>query len=341
MSNDEATTIEFSAEACIEQARRSGVELLLPRVVPLGGPRAIPVMRVLPNKDRHFIGAWCFADAFGPADRDEHGAMDVPPHPHTGVETVSWLIEGAVEHRDSAGGQHTVRPGGVNVMTAGRGISHSEYQTADTQTMHGVQLWTVLPAHERGREPSFTGVDELPSFDIEPGVHAEVFGGRYLGHTADAPYFTDLVGVGIRIPAGRTVSLPLEASFKHGLLALNDGVTVAPSAAGDERVPVQPGGIAYYPTGTEAVEVTATEEAWVVLIGGVPFEEEVVMFWNFIGTDHDEVQRHRDRWMQERAQEVDRTQFGSVVDDENQPLASPRLPEVELLPRGRARRRSR
>ena len=336
MSNDEATTIELSAQECIEQAQEHGVELLLPRVVPLGGPRAIPVMRVLPNKDRHFIGAWCFADAFGPADRDEHGAMDVPPHPHTGLQTVSWLIEGAIEHRDSVGGQHTVRPGGVNVMTAGRGISHSEYQTADTQTMHGVQLWTVLPKHERDREPSFTGVDAVPRFEIEPGVRVEVFGGSYLGHEADAPYFTELVGAGVRIPAGRTVSLPLDSSFEHGVLALNDGIRVTPD------VPVQPGGIAYFAPGTDSATVTAAGgDAWVVLIGGVPFDEEVVMFWNFIGDDHDQVQGFRDRWMQERAEEVDRTRFGTVVDDENRPLASPRLPEVELLPRGRARRRPR
>lgn len=335
MSNGEATTIELSAEACIEQARLSGVELLLPRVVPLGGPRAIPVMRVLPNKHRHFIGAWCFADAFGPADRAEYGAMDVPPHPHTGLQTVSWLVEGAIEHRDSAGGQHTVRPGGVNVMTAGRGIAHSEYQADDAQTLHGVQLWTVLPASERGREPSFTGVDAVPRFEIESGVVAEVFGGSYQGHEADAPYFSALVGVGIRIPAGRTVSLPLEERFEHGLLSLGEGVTVSPD------VPLQRGGIAYCPVGTPQIQVTAKTDAWVVLIGGEPFEEEVVMFWNFIGDDHDEVQGHRDRWMLERAEEVDRSQFGTVVDDANPPLASPRLPEVELLPRGRARRRPR
>ncbi|MGO3759050.1 MAG: pirin family protein [Agrococcus casei] len=337
MSNDEATTIEGAAEACIEQAREQGVELLLPRVVPLGRPRAIPVSRVLPNKHRHFIGAWCFADAFGPADRAEYGAMDVPPHPHTGLQTVSYLVEGGVEHRDSTGQKHTVRPGGVNVMTAGRGISHSEYQAADADVLHGVQLWTVLPSGERGREPSFSGVDAVPAFELAAGVEAQVFAGSYLGHTADAPYFSPLVGVGLRIRAGEVVTLPLERGFEHGVLALNDGVFVL--GDDDARVPVLNGGMAYFAPGTEQAVVVAETDAVIVLIGGEPFEEEVVMFWNFIGESHDEVLEFRERWMRERAEEEAREQFGTVVDDEARPLAAPRLPAVELLPRGRARRR--
>lgn len=337
MSNDEATPVETADTDCIEQARQHGVELLLPRVVPLGGPRAIPVSRVLPNKFRHFIGAWCFADAFGPADRATYGAMDVPPHPHTGLQTVSYLIEGAIEHRDSTGGEHTVRPGGVNVMTAGRGIAHSEYQAADSDLLHGVQLWTVLPKFERYRDPGFSGVDAVPQFSLAEGVEAQLFAGTYLGHAADAPYFSPLEGVGLRIPANTTVTLPLETSFEHGLLALNDGVTVTGDA--DAQVPIQNGAIAYAPVGTREYVVTTAEDAVVVLIGGVPFEEEVVMFWNFIGESHDEVLEFREQWMRERRNAGDRPQYGTVVDDDNEPLASPRLPTVELLPRGRARRR--
>lgn len=337
MSNDEAAPIETSAEACIDEAADHGIELLLPRVVPLGGPRAIPVSRVLPNKHRHFIGAWCFADAFGPADRETYGAMDVPPHPHTGLQTVSYLVEGAIEHRDSTGKRHTVRPGGVNVMTAGRGISHSEYQAHDADLLHGVQLWTVLPKVERDREPSFSGVDAVPQFSLAEGVEAQVFAGTYLGHTADAPYFSPLVGVAVRIPAGSTVQLPLETTFEHGLLALNEGVTVTGESG--HRVPVANGGMAYAAPGTERFEVSAEADAVVVLIGGEPFPEEVVMFWNFIGDSHDEVQNFREQWMRERDDPAQRPQFGTVVDDEATPLASPRLPTVELLPRGRARRR--
>lgn len=333
MSNDEATTIEVAERACIAAARERGVELLLPRVVPLGGPRAIPVLRVLPNKNRHFIGAWCFADAFGPAFREKDGAMDVPPHPHTGLQTVSWLVEGAVEHRDSAGGRHTVRPGGVNVMTAGRGIAHSEYQSDDSEILHGVQLWTVLPAEERGREPSFSGIDAVPTFTLDSGVEAKVFAGSYGGHEAPAPYFSQLVGVEVRIPAGSTVTLPLKSSFEHGLLPLSDGVAVS-------GVDVPTGGIVYTEPGTTSAEVSAESDAVVILLGGEPFEEEVVMFWNFIGDNHREVSRFRDEWMREREHQEARDRYGTVVDDDATPLAAPRLPDVELLPRGRARRRT-
>lgn len=332
MSNEEATPVDVAEQICVDEAKERGVELLLPREVPLGGPRAIPVFRVLPNKHRHFIGAWCFADAFGPANRERDGAMDVPPHPHTGLQTVSWLVEGAVEHRDSTGQKHTVHPGGVNVMTAGRGITHSEYQTGDSNVLHGVQLWTVLPAHERDREPSFSGVDAVPEFEIEPGVRVRVFAGSYQQREARAPYFSQLVGAEVRIPAGRSVTLPLHEPFEHGLLALNDGVTV-------EGAPLVRGGIAYTPPATASITFAAETDAVVILLGGEPFEEEVVMFWNFIGTNHDAVAAFRHEWMRERENPSDRERFGTVVDDDAHPLAAPRLPDVELLPRGRAKRR--
>lgn len=118
------------------------VQVLSPRQVPLGGLRALEVRRTLPHRDRSFVGAWCFVDHYGP----ERGVgMDVPPHPHTGLQTVSWLFEGAIEHHDSGGAHAVVRPGEVNLMTSGRGIVHSEVSTPGTETLHGVQLWVALP----------------------------------------------------------------------------------------------------------------------------------------------------------------------------------------------------
>ena len=109
-----------------------GVELLVPRQVPLGGPRAMDVRRTLPQRQRSLIGAWCFLDHYGPDRIGDSGGMKVPRHPHTGLQTVSWLFTGEIEHRDSAGFHAVVRPGEVNLMTAGRGISHSEFSTPDT-----------------------------------------------------------------------------------------------------------------------------------------------------------------------------------------------------------------
>ncbi|GEK80453.1 pirin family protein [Agrococcus baldri] len=340
MSNDEATIVENSEDACIDEAAAAGLELLLPREVPLGGPRAMPVLRVLPNKHRHFVGAWCFADAFGPASLvgrpgtpDEPRGMAVPPHPHTGLQTWSWLVDGAIEHRDSAGFSHTVRPGGLNIMTAGRGIAHSEYSTADTEVLHGVQLWTVLPSHERGRDPWFDGLDEVPRVELAEGVVGSVFVGSYAGGESTVGAYSPLLGVELRMAAGSEARLELRDGFEHGLLALTNGITV-------DDVPVARGAMAYAAPGREALIVSAAHDAVAILIGGEPFEEEVVMFWNFIGTDHDEVSAARDQWMREReAGAGDRPRFGSVVDDLSPPLASPRLPSAQLLPRGRAKRR--
>ena len=135
----------------------TGVEVLTPREVPLGGLRAMTVRRTLPQRGRTFVGAWCFADHYGPDEVDDSGGMVVPPHPHTGLQTVSWLFAGEIEHRDSAGHQALVRPGELNLMTGGRGVSHSEVSTSGTTTLHGVQLWVALregAAHGHRPQPA-------------------------------------------------------------------------------------------------------------------------------------------------------------------------------------------
>ena len=138
-----------TAPAEVACAASAFAGVLHPREVPLGGPRAIRVRRTLPQRERSLIGAWCFADHYGPHDVRDGVGMDVPPHPHTGLQTVSWLFEGEVEHRDSAGVHAMVRPGELNLMTAGAGICHSEVSTAATTVLHGVQLWVALPDSDR------------------------------------------------------------------------------------------------------------------------------------------------------------------------------------------------
>ena len=132
MSNTELAPDEVACAA----SRFAGV--LYPRDVPLGGPRAIRVRRTLPQRERSLIGAWCFVDHYGPYDLSAGPGMDVPPHPHTGLQTVSWLFSGEVEHRDSAGVHAMVRPGELNLMTGGRGVSHSEVFMVGVTTLYGV-----------------------------------------------------------------------------------------------------------------------------------------------------------------------------------------------------------
>jgi redox-sensitive bicupin YhaK (pirin superfamily) len=194
-----------------------GVQVIVPREVPLGGLRSMTVRRTLPARERSFVGAWCFVDHYGPDDVEVTGGMDVAPHPHCGLATVSWLFTGEVEHRDSLGTVATVRPGEVNLMTAGRGISHSEVSTAGTAVLHGVQLWVVLPAESAGCEPRFE--HHVPAVvSVAPGVSASVFVGSLFGSTSPVSVETPLVGAEVALEPGAVVDVPVDAGFELGVL---------------------------------------------------------------------------------------------------------------------------
>jgi len=154
-------------------AGRTDLEVLTPREVPLGGLRAMRVRRTLPQRHRSLIGAWCFVDHYGPDEVDQTGGMVVAPHPHTGLQTVSWLFDGEIEHRDSAGNHALVRPGELNLMTAGRGISHAEVSAPDTTTLHGAQLWVALPEAARNGDPAFEHFAPSPVREGVEGVYGD------------------------------------------------------------------------------------------------------------------------------------------------------------------------
>ena len=200
MSNTEVAPQET---LCESDAGRVGVEILVPRKVPLGGPRAMDVRRTLPQRQRSLIGAWCFLDHYGPDRVGESGGMQVPRHPHTGLQTVSWLFTGEIEHRDSAGFHAAVRPGEVNLMTAGRGISHSEFSTPGTDILHGAQLWVALPDRARQMEPTFEHYRPDPL--TGPGWIMRVFLGSIAGATSPVTTHTALLGAEILMDAGSTL----------------------------------------------------------------------------------------------------------------------------------------
>lgn len=302
-----------------------GIVLIEPRDVPLGGPRAMTVRRTLPQRGRSLIGAWCFVDHYGPDAVAESGGMVVPPHPHTGLQTVSWLFTGEIEHRDSTGAHAMVVPGELNLMTAGRGIQHSEVSTPQASILHGVQLWTALPDASRHVEPFFENVVATP-FEYQ-GATVSVFLGSLLGRESTATTFSPLVGAQIDLPAGTEISLPVDAHFEHGVLVDTGEVSVD-----DEAVPV--GHIGYRAPGSDTLVIAAgSTSARVVLIGGEPLGESIVMWWNFIGRTHDEVVGYRDEWMRDVvAAENPAGRFGSTV-YAGRPLPAPELPTVRLRAR--------
>ena len=309
-----------------EHEHHDGLVVLAPREVPLGGPRAMTVRRTIPHRDRSFVGAWCFIDHYGPDDVAETGGMDVAPHPHTGLQTVSWLFEGEIEHRDSAGFHAMVRPGEVNLMTSGAGICHSEVSTETTSTLHGVQLWVVLPEAHREAPRDFAH-HAPPSVEVAPGVGLRVFIGRLAGQFSPVETFSPLLGAEVHLEPGTTWVVELDSTHEHGVL-LDAG-----DLAVDGRALAR-GELAIRDAGAATMTLRAgSEPVRAMLLGGEPYDEEIVMWWNFIGRDHDEVARHREEW-QARSQ-----RFGHV--EGYQPrhgrdwLPAPELPGGRLRSRGR------
>jgi redox-sensitive bicupin YhaK (pirin superfamily) len=326
MSNLERDPVEVLAGDDVVVAD-AGVEILEPREVPLGGPRAMTVRRTLPQRRRSLVGGWCFVDHYGPDDVSLTGGMQVPPHPHTGLQTVSWLFEGEIDHRDSVGSHALVRPGELNLMTAGRGISHSEVSTPATRRLHGVQLWVALPSASKDVEPFFE--HHVPSPAPLGAATVRTFVGALAGSGTAATVFSPLVGAELDVPAGARVTVPLDPAFEHGVLVDAGPVEVAGE-------PIAESELAYLGLGTESLELRAGEtDARVLLLGGEPLGEQIVMWWNFIGRSHEDVVEFRAEWQRDVIDGEDPAgRFGSIPEFPGSPLPAPVLPTVRLKPRG-------
>lgn len=283
------------------------------------------VRRTLPQRERSLVGAWCFADHFGPDDVRLTGGMDVAPHPHTGLQTVSWLFDSEIDHRDSIGSYASVRPGELNLMTAGRGISHSEVSTVGTVVLRGVQLWVALPKEQRATEPRFEHYVPL-------GVHLDgavvrVFIGNLAGSGSPATVFTPLLGAEIVLAPSATVTLDVDEAFEHGVL-VDDGELSA------DDVDLGAGSLGFLPAGRSHLRLHNRDASRcrLVLLGGEPFAEEIIMWWNFVGRSHEEIVRFRDEW------EAGSPRFGAVAgyNGDVQRLPAPPIPNVRMRARRNA-----
>jgi redox-sensitive bicupin YhaK (pirin superfamily) len=326
VSNLEQDPLEMVCTGTALADAPADVVILQPRDVPLGGPRAMSVRRTLPQRERSLIGAWCFVDHYGPDDVSVTGGMVVPPHPHTGLQTASWLFAGEVEHRDSVASLAVVRPGELNLMTAGRGISHSEVSTPATTALHGVQLWIALPDRSRHQAPRFENHVIAPI--VNDGVTLQVFLGTLVGHTAAVIGDSPLVGAQIDLPAGSAIDLDVDPGFEHGVLV--DAGTLRVEGTTVQRYEL--GFIAAGPARIR-LENSADNDARVVLLGGEPLGEEIVMWWNFIGRNHDEIAAFRADWQAEVIDGSDAAGRFGRVDYDGGALPAPTLPNVRLKPR--------
>jgi len=313
----------FEADPEVGPAPPATMELLEGAPVALGGPRGFAVTRTLPNRGRRMVGAWCFLDAYGPHELDGSAGMRVGPHPHTGLQTVTWLVAGEVLHRDSLGTVQEIRPGTLNLMTAGRGISHAEQTPADhSPVLQGVQLWVALPHAVRDMPPAFAHHADLPKL-VGSGFEATVLMGTLAGRTSPAACHTPLVGAEITL-RGSHVVLPLDPTFEYAVLALDGAPTV-------DDATLKPGPLLYLGLGRRELRLAADGETRLLLLGGEPFEERLVMWWNFVARDHDEIVQMRADW-------ADGTpRFGTVRGYDGPALAAPPMPITRLVPRGRVR----
>ncbi|MFI5653178.1 pirin family protein [Streptomyces anulatus] len=296
-------------------------ELLAPRRVQLG--EGTEVRRLLPNLGRRMVGAWAFVDHYGPDDIADEPGMQVPPHPHMGLQTVSWLHDGEVLHRDSLGSLQTVRPRELGLMTSGRAISHSEESPKEhARLLHGAQLWVALPDAHRSIEPHFQHHTDLPVVTA-PGVTATVILGELDGAVSPGTSYTPIVGADVTLAGGAEARLPLDPDFEYAVLSMSGEAEV-------DGVRVLPGSMLYLGCGRTELPLRGVSDAGLMLLGGEPFEEELVMFWNWIGRSGEEIAQARKDW-------EEGSRFGEVKGYDGTRLPAPELPTTPLKPRGRVR----
>jgi redox-sensitive bicupin YhaK (pirin superfamily) len=295
----------------------TGDRLLEPREVPLGGVRGLLVHRTLPHRDLPTVGAWCFVDHFGPTREP----MTVLPHPHTGLQTVTWPLAGDIRHRDSLGSDVVLRPGELNLMTSGDGVSHSEFSVGSRTMMHGVQLWVALPDDSRAGPADFEHLPDLPRTRGN-GWRAIVLVGGLADVESPATTYSPIMGAELTVGAGAAATVPLQPEYEHAVLAVDGPVRVGGFDLAHRQV-------RYLEPGRSSVDLLAARDATVMLIGGEPFTESLVMWWNFIGRSHDDIAQAREEW--EEASD----RFGHVEGHDGQLIPAPPMPGVRLTPRRR------
>lgn len=299
---------------------------LEPREVPLGGVRGMSVLRTLPNRDLPTVGAWCFLDRFGPGPVK----MRVEPHPHIGLQTVTWPLVGDMRHRDSVDSDVTLKRGQLNLMTAGNGISHSEYSLGeDPIPLDALQLWVVLPESARHGAGGFEQHTSLPTVAVPASSGSDAIAtvvlGEFAGARSPATAHTPIVGAEIALAAGSRVALPLDEAWEHAIVLVEGDVTVDGRAVARNEM-------LYLGDARSEVSVSSAEGGLLFILGGEPFEEDLVMWWNFAGRTHDEIAQARADW---ETPDAASARFGHVVTHGTERIPAPELPNVRLKPRRR------
>ena len=248
------------------------------------------VRRALPTRARRRVGAWVFFDHIGPAEFAPGQGLNIGPHPHIGLQTFTWMIEGELLHRDSLGFEQRIRPGQVNLMTAGRGIAHAEESVAPERggRVHATQLWIALPDHERQRAPGFRHHPELPHGE-QGGFELTLLAGEAIGARSPVEVFSPLLGLDLKASGAASTQIEVSPDFEHAVLCLNGAVEV-------EGERIEPGMLLYLGTQRDSIALRTENAAQALLIGGEPMNEDILVWWNFVARTPEEIARAAQDW---------------------------------------------
>ncbi|WIY82780.1 pirin family protein [Propionimicrobium sp. PCR01-08-3] len=314
------------------------VEVLQPRRVRLDGkqpgsePNAGGVItetaRLLPQRDRTLIGGWCLIDHFGP----DAAPLRIAGHPHTGLQAMTWLFDGEIRHRDSLGTDEIIRPGEVGVLTAGWGVTHSEYSAKDTAPLHGVELWAALPDASRFVDPGF---EQFATEPVRMGDHeVAVFIGEFGDGDSPVTTYSPLCAAEIRFTTDDPLVVDVPAGWEFGVLADSGVVQV-------DEIKVPAGSLGYRASGSDRLRLQAHANAGeivrAIVLGGEPLDEDILLAWNFVGRSHDEIAAWRANWQAGIGAEQggdNPKNFPLVARTDDDPeYPAPPLPPVRLRPR--------
>ena len=264
--------------------------LVIPRTSDIGG---FEVRRALPTVKRRLVGPFIFFDRMGPAILRPGDALDVRPHPHIGLSTVTYLFDGEIRHRDSLGTEMVIQPGDVNLMTAGRGIVHSERSPEENRTSYrkisGLQTWLALPDALEEMDPSFanTATTEMPELH-ESGMKGRVVMGRFHGAGSPVKQYTDTPYVDVRLEAGGLLHIPADAAEERAIYTLEGYVTIAGETFPADRLLVfRPG---------DEIVVESHMGAHFMLFGGAAFSSKRYIWWNFVSSSRERIEQAKEEW---------------------------------------------
>ncbi|ALE15850.1 Pirin-related protein [Altererythrobacter epoxidivorans] len=248
------------------------------------------VRRALPKRERTMVGPFIFVDEFGPAQLDIGSAMDVRPHPHINLATVTWLFEGAIEHRDSLGSFATIRPGQVNLMTAGRGIVHSERSPAEDRAtgpkLYGMQTWLALPDGQEEIDPAFEAITDLPVVEDSCAKAIVIMGELWGRRAATTTHAGTIYAEILLAPTG---SMPIEAEADERAVML---------VGGEASIDGTPLGLYELTVLAPGREMALSSERGgrIMLLGGEAFRTQRHVWWNFVSSDRDRIRQAREDW---------------------------------------------